>query len=512
MINLSELLLGIDIGSYSSKGVLCNVDGSVIAEARVPHEISFPKPGYAEHDAEKVWWHDFSFIAGELTNKIPKGDRIVSVGISGVGPCILPVNASGEPLRQAILYGIDNRSARQIEYLEKVYSKEALLKFSGTRLTSQSAGPKILWIKENEPEIYDRAHKFVTSTTYIIHKLTGRYAMDMHTASYFNPLFDFSSMGWNARFAGEIVEISRLPELGWSNEIAGVITKSAAMETGLPEGVPVTFGAVDGLAEATSVGVIHPGDLMIMYGSTAGFYLPLKKPQPTEEFWLLAGAIKDQVAFGGGLATSGAATTWFRNQFGRDLLDAETENGTNSYACLALEAASSPPGANGLLMLPYLSGERTPIFDPKARGMFAGLSLSHTRGVMYRALLEGTAFAIRMNIEAMQKTGADLDQIIAVGGGTLNDLWLQIVSDVCGMSQIVPKQTIGACYGDAFLAGLAVGAIKGIDRLKQVWVKEGKEIKPDDSKKQEYNQYFQLFVDLYLNSKETLHKLADLQK
>ena len=170
---MSDLLLGIDIGSYSSKGVLCNGDGSVIAEAHTPHEISFPKPGYAEHDAEKVWWHDFSLIARELAKKIPTGDQIVSIGVSGVGPCVLPVDESGKPLRQAILYGIDNRSARQIEYLENVYSKEALLKFSGTRLTSQSAGPKILWIKENEPEIYARAYKFVTSTTYIIHKLTA---------------------------------------------------------------------------------------------------------------------------------------------------------------------------------------------------------------------------------------------------------------------------------------------------------------------------------------------------
>ena len=508
---MSDLLLGIDIGSYSSKGVLCTADGSVIAEAQTPHEISFPKPGYAEHDAEKVWWHDFSLIAKELVGKIARVDHIVSVGVSGVGPCVLPVDESGRPLRQAILYGIDNRSARQIEYLEKTYSKEALLKFSGTRLTSQSAGPKILWIKQNEPEIYDRAFKFVTSTTYIIHKLTDQFVMDMHTASYFNPLFNITSMDWEDRFSGEIVEISRLSELGWSNEIAGEITPTAAKETGLPVGVPVTFGAVDGLAEATSVGVIHPGDLMIMYGSTAGFYLPLIKPQPTEEFWLLAGAIKDQVAFGGGLATSGAATTWFRNQFGRDLLKAEAETGKNAYAALAMEAASSPPGANGLLMLPYLSGERTPIFDPKARGIFAGLSLSHTRGDMYRAVLEGTAYAIRMNIEAMRKAGADLDHVIAVGGGTKNYLWLQIVSDVCGISQIVPEQTIGACYGDAFLAGLAVGAVERIEILNRVWVKNKKVVKPDATNKQLYDQHYQLFGALYSQSKETVHKLADLQ-
>ncbi len=509
---MGDLLLGIDIGSYSSKGVLVNRDGSVIAEAHTPHEISFPKPGFAEHDAEKVWWHDFLLLARALTVKVSNGDRIVSVGISGIGPCVLPVDEFGRPLRQAILYGIDNRSARQIKYLESKYSKEALLQFSGTRLSNQSAGPKILWIKENEPEIYAHAKKFVTSTTYIIHKLIGRFVMDMHTGSYFNPLFNITSMSWDNRFAGDIVDISKLPELGWSNEIAGKVTAEAAYETGLPEGVPVTFGAVDGLAEATSVGVIHPGDLMIMYGSTTGFYLPLKKPQPTDEFWLLAGAIKNQVAFGGGLATSGTATTWFRNQFGRDLLTKEIETGVNAYAALAEEAASSPPGANGLLMLPYLSGERTPIFDPKARGVFAGFSLSHSRGDMYRALLEGTAYAIRMNIEAMQNSGVDLLQVIAVGGGTLNDLWIQIVSDVCGLIQIVPEQTIGASYGDAFLGGLAVGVVESIEILKQVWVKNKKVTKPDNAKKQLYNQHYRLFWDLIKRTEETVHKLADLQE
>ena len=250
---------------------------------------------------------------------------------------------------------------------------------------------------------------------------------------------------------------------------------------------------------------------MIMYGSTAGFYLPLKNPQATEEFWLLAGALKKQVAFGGGLATSGAATTWFRNQFGHDLIDFQENKSIDAYTSLAQEAASSPPGANGLLMLPYLSGERTPIFDSKARGLIAGLSLSHTRGDMYRALLEGTAYAIRTNIEAMRKAGAELNHVIAVGGGTLNNLWMQIVSDVCGLLQIVPKKTIGACYGDAFLAGLAVGAVEEIGELNQTWVKHDKRIKPDIGKKQLYDQYYRLFGELYRQSKESIHRLTDLQ-
>ncbi len=462
------LLLGIDIGSYSSKGVLCKPDGTILAEARIPHEISIPKPGYAEHNAETVWWHDFLFLSRKLVSKIPADCQIKALGVSGVGPCILPVDHTGKPLRQAILYGIDTRTASQIDYLEKFYSKDVLLAFGGTRLTSQSAGPKILWIKQNEPEIYWQTYKFVTSTTFLIHRLIGSFVVDMHTGSYFNPLFNISSMDWDDRFAGEIVDIDRLPKLGWSDEIAGLVSASAAEETGIPEGTPVTYGAVDGLAESISAGVIDQGDLMIMYGSTTGFYLPIKKPQSTNELWLLAGALKDQVALGGGLATSGTATTWFRNQFGLDLLGLEARNAANAYEALSVEAALSPPGANGLLMLPYLSGERTPLFDTRARGVFAGLMLSHTRGDMYRALLEGTAYAIRSNLEAMDAAGAEIKRVIAVGGGAVNDLWLQIVSDATGIIQEIPEKTIGACYGDAFLAGLAVGVVSSLESLNRI--------------------------------------------
>lgn len=505
------LLLGIDIGSYSSKGVLCRTDGDIVAEARTPHEISIPKPGFAEHDAEKVWWADFKIIAKTLTAKVSPGEKIATVGVSGVGPCILPVNSKGTPLRPAILYGIDTRTANQIEYLEKVYTKEALLEFGGTRLSSQSAGPKILWIKKNEPEIYHQAQKFITTTTYLIHKLIGQYVIDRHTASYFNPLFDIYSLEWEKKFASEIVLIEKLPDLGWSNEIAGSVSATAANETGIPEGTPVTYGAVDGLAEGISVGVTNPGDLMIMYGSTTGFYLPIVKPHSTNELWIVAGALKGQYAYAGGLATSGSATTWFRNQLGRDLIANEDHDGPNAYITLAAEAAASPPGANGLVMLPYLSGERTPLFDTKARGVFAGLTLSHTRGDIYRALLEGTAYAIRSNLDAMRKAGAVIDHAIAVGGGASNDLWLQIVSDVCGISQVVPERTIGACYGDAFLAGLAVGAVDGLESLKQDWVKISREIKPDTGKKALYDQFYQLFRDLYIQTKDVIHRLADLQ-
>ena len=508
---MGKLLLGIDIGTYSSKGVLCRPDGTILAEARADHDMSIPKPGYAEHDADAVWWADFKHISVELTGKVPQGDHIAGVGISAIGACVLPVDESGHPLRPGILYGVDTRAVDQIEALEKKYTREALVEFGGTRLTTQAIGPKIMWIKENEPDIYKKTAKFITSTSYIIFKLTGNYAIDAHTATEFNPLLDIKKVAWDNRFSGEICSIEQLPKIGWSNEVAGMVTSEAAVETGIPEGTPVIFGAVDALSEGVSVGVVDVGELMIMYGSTAFFIFFIEKPVPTHELWLEAGVFKGQYEYSAGLSTSGSATTWFRDQFSRDLLQAESAGGENAYAVLAKEAASSPVGANGLIMLPYMSGERTPIFDPKARGVIAGLALSHTRGDMYRAVLEGTAFAIRMNLEAMQKAGAHIKHGVAVGGGASNELWLQMVSDVSGIPQLLPEKTIGASYGDAFLAGLAVGAVER-KALKQDWVKIKRRIEPDLDKKKVYDRLYPLFKDLYERSKSVVHHLADSQE
>ena len=509
---MRKLTLGIDVGTYSSKGVLCALDGTIIAEAKVEHEMSIPKPGYAEQDADDVWWGDIQKISRELMKYVSIQDKVEGVGISAIGACVLPVDVEGKPLRPGILYGVDTRAEEQIEKLEKRYTRQALVDFNGTRLTSQAIGPKILWIKENEPSIYEKTHKFITSTSYIIFKLTGAYVIDAHTASEFNPLIDIRKVAWDDRYAGEITDLERLPKIGWSNEVAGYVTPEAERETGIPAGTPVNFGAVDALSEAVSVGVVDVGELMVMYGSTAFFIFFIEKPVPTNELWLEAGVFKGQYEYSAGLSTSGSATTWFRDNFARELIEDQNEGGKNAYEVLAQEAQSSPVGANGLVMLPYMSGERTPIFDPKARGLFTGLSLSHTRGDMYRALLEGTAFAIRMNLEAMQKAGAEIKYGVAVGGGSSNDLWLQIVSDISGIPQLLPEKTIGASYGDAYLAGLASGSIDGVDKLKNEWVKIKREIKPNRQNKKIYDEYYALFKDLYVSTKPIVHKLTDKQE
>ena len=391
---MADLLVGIDVGTQSSKGVLVRADGTLVADARAEHGMDVPRPGWAEQDADAVWWADVCAIARRLVAAVPAGDRIAGVGVSAIGPTVLPLDDAGRPLRRAILYGVDTRASAQIAALEGRHGAENLAAWSGMDLSSQATGPKIAWLAEHEPEVHRAARWFVTATTYLVHCLTGAMVIDAHTASHFNPLFDRSAIGWSDRFADGITSIDRLPEIGWPADAAGVVTPEAAVATGLPAGVPVAVGTVDALAEGVSVGVSQPGDLMVMYGSTTFFILVTDAPVEAGSLWLTAGAERGQWALAAGLATGGSALAWFRDRFARELVAAERAGGASSFAALSAEAAAAEaaagddPDHEDILFLPYLSGERTPINDPHARAVIAGASLHSTRGDLYLALLQ----------------------------------------------------------------------------------------------------------------------------
>ncbi len=499
---MSKLLLGIDVGTYSSKGVLVEADGTVLKTHIVEHKMDIPQQGWAEQDADAVWWADVVSICKVLLDgSLYSGEDVAGVALSAIGPCVLPLDSAGKALRPGILYGVDTRASDEIDYLNEKLGEDTIYEFSGMTLSSQAAGPKILWIKNNEPDIWAKTDHITTASSYLVYKMTGERMMDRHTASHYMPLMDVNTLEWSDRFSEEIINIDKLPKLGWSDEIAGQVSKAGAKETGLKEGTPVAVGAVDALSEGISVGVTKPGDLMIMYGSTAFFILVLDNPVPDERMWTVGGAFSGQYNLAAGMATTGSLTRWFRDELAADLPD------NTAYQTLFDEAENVPPGANGLILLPYFSGERTPINDPKARGIIAGLTLSHSRADIYRAVLEGVAYGIRHNIETFQNIGAPVQRIVAVGGGTQSSTWLQIVSDVVGIEQEIPAQTIGASYGDAFLAGLATGILKEED-LK-TWVKPERIIKPNLEKKKKYDHFYKNYLALYQQTKGIMHNLAN---
>ncbi|MCO8271700.1 FGGY-family carbohydrate kinase [Actinoplanes sp. TRM 88003] len=472
-----SLFLGVDIGTSSSKGVLVDSDGVVVRQAVREHEVERPRPGYVEMDAA-VWRNEFLSLAEELTT----GVTVKAVGVSGMGPCVLITDSKGTPRRKAILYGVDTRATAEIEALTEELGDE-ILERCGSVLSTQAVGPKLLWLARHEQV----GEKLFMPASWLVHQLTGEYTLDYHSASQCTPLFDTHALDWYRPWAERIAPGLDLPPLAWPGDVAGVTRETIG---GIPAGTPVITGTIDAWTEAVSVGAQNPGDLMLMYGTTMFLIATVDRPLTNPALWGTVGAFPGTRNLAGGMATSGAITAWLR-----DLSQAP-------YDQLLQEAEESGPGARGLLMLPYFAGERTPVMDPDARGVIAGLTLDHTRGDLYRAALEATAFGVRHNVEALKEAG--IRRVVAVGGGTRGGLWTRIVSDVTGLAQVVPRVTTGAAYGAAFLAAG--------DKDINAWNPPAEIVEPDPRHANDYDELYALYRDLYPATRSIAHTLATRQR
>lgn len=482
--------LGVDIGTYETKGVIADAQGAIVASAARAHRMQVPQAGWAEHDAEQDWWGDFVYVTRKMLaeSKVAPAS-IAAIATSGIGPCMLPVDRDGAPLMNAVLYGVDTRAAAEIEEMTRIAGEPAIVERCGNALTSQSVGPKILWLKRRRPELFARTHKVLNSSSFLVHRLTGRFTIDHYSACGSTPFYDAAATTWNEALAQGVISMDAMPDLLWTTDIAGTVTTAAAEATGLHAGTPVIAGTIDAAAEAVSVGVLNSGDLMLMYGSTI-FIIMITETRPSDaRLWYAPWLFKGQHTAMAGLATSGTLTHWFHDQFAKDL-PAET-----AAIALTAEAEASPPSAKGLVILPYFSGERTPIHDPHAKGMIFGLDLTHKRGDLFRAVLEGVAHGTRHVFDTYAAAGLAPQRVYAVGGGTKNTVWSQATSDICGLPQIVRKRTIGASYGDAFLAAVALGDAKPADI--EIWNPVEREIAPRTGLKSLYDDRHTVFRGLY---------------
>ncbi len=492
---VSELLLGVDLGTSSSKGVLCSPDGVVLESAVREHSMSLPRPGWAEVDPVRVWWRESVDLIAELVARRP-GDRVAGVCVSGVGPCLVLTGDDLEPLRPAILYGVDTRAGAEIEELTDRYGAEEIVAHGGKALSAQAVGPKLAWVRRHEPDVWARATRCFTSSSFVVARLTGEYVLDHHTASQYDPLYDLRARDWNGAWARDVCGDLRLPRLAWPSDVVGTVGAHAAGQTGLPVGTPVSAGTVDAWAEAFSAGVRRPGDVMLMYASTMFLVQQLPELRTRPMLWTTNGVEPGTYTLAAGMATSGSLLAWLR-----DLV------GGVSFGQLMAEAAAVPAGSEGLVVLPYFAGERAPIFDADARGVVAGLTLRHTRGHLFRAAYEGIAFGLRQIVDLLDQDVDATRRLVAVGGGTQGGLWTQIVSDVCGREQVVPRQTIGASYGDALLAGIGTGLLDPATD----WAVEDRTIEPDARARARYDELFATYVDLYPATREAVHRLARVQ-
>lgn len=486
-----ETVLGVDIGTSATKAVLVTLDGTVLARARREHGLELPRPGWVEQDAGRVWWAEFVSVCHELVPQAGGGLR--AVGVSGIGPCVVPCDANLNPLRPAILYGVDTRATAEIDELEQLFGADGILARGGSNLSAQALGPKLLWLKRHEPDLWERAAGWYMASSFLTARLTGAYVLDHHSASQCDPFYDMQAGTWAEDWACQTLGPLPMPELGWPWDQAGVVTRSASEATGVPAGTPVVTGTIDAWAEGFSAGVRRSGDLMVMYGSTMFFVQVVEGPARQPLLWTTQGVEPGTQTLAAGMATSGSLTEWLRRL-----------SGEPDWDQLLSQAAASPAGANGLLMLPYFAGERTPIHDPHARGVIAGLTLRHGAGDLLRAAYEATAFGTRQIIELLREADAPPRRVVAVGGGTNSDLWLQIVSDITGVTQEIPLETIGASYGAALLGAIGAGLLApGTD-----WARPLRQIAPQERNRESYDALFALYGDLYRQTSGIVHALG----
>ncbi|WP_052460805.1 FGGY-family carbohydrate kinase [Microbacterium gorillae] len=486
----TEVTLGVDIGTSSTKAVLVDAAGEIVGQAVAEHRVDRPEPTWAEMDG-RTWWREFVDLTGELLAAHPEA-AVIAVGVSGMGPCVLLADDRDQPVRPAILYGVDMRATAQIEELTTELGEDMVTAIGGSRLTTQAVGPKLRWVAEHEPEAYAAARRLFMPASFLARHLTGEYVLDHHSASQSTPLYDVERRRWHEPWWERIAPGIERPRLVYPKDVVGAVAAEAAAETGLPAGIPVISGTIDAWTEGISAGAVRPGDLLLMYGTTMFLVATDIRTMRHPSMWTTVGAFPETMCLAGGLATSGAVTDWLRRLTGAD------------FPTLLSEAEASGPGARGLLMLPYFAGERTPILDPDARGVIAGLTLDHGRGDLYRAALEATAFGVRDNVDAMREAGAEITRIVAVGGGTQGRLWLQTVSDVTGLTQHVPRLTIGASYGAAYLARRAVIG----DFPIEDWNDTAIVIEPNTATRVGHDANFARYRALYAATRDIQHALA----
>ncbi len=507
----SQYLIGVDVGTNGSKGVLVELDGNVKAYNFREHSVHTPKPGWCEQDADSVWWEDLKQILRALVTQSgidPK--EIVAVGVSATCPDLLPVDEDGRPVFAGVLYS-DNRAAAEIQWITEQLGADRIQQVVGRPIPPDSVGAKLIWLRNNEGQAYARTRMVHNASSYLVFKLTGEHVIDYVCAGGNNPFFSPTKREYDLAVCADLgVNPEIFPRVTWACDVAGGITAQAARESGLAEGTPVVVGTCDATVEVLSTGAVVPGDASILYGTTMimNFALPADKHAQLSGIW--PGPMPNYHRAGFGMSASAALTRWFRDRFGQMEKEAEGKLGIDAYQLLSIQAGEIPPGSEGLIVLPYFAGERSPIFDARARGMILGLTLSHTRRHIYRALLEGVAYGLRHGLEQMDKQGVEFSRVVATGGGTKSAVWAQIVSDVIGRDQQVLLKPWGAPYGDAFLAGYGTGLFKDLAVLRDVWVQETREVQHNPANKQVYDRYFGVYRGLYEKLKEDMHALAEL--
>jgi len=490
-------LLGIDVGTGGTRVILLDTAGRVLSAATAEHaSMTSLQIGWAEQ-APQDWWNAACRAIPEcLAKGRTASDEITGIGLTGQMHGLVLLGAEDEVLRPAIIW-CDQRTAEQCrEITEKIGAQRLIALTANPALTGFTL-PKIWWVQEHEPELWEQVHSVLLPKDYLRYRLTGVKATDVSDASG-TLLLDVASRKWSA----EMLEVSAivealLPRVLESQEVSGTVSEEGARASGLRAGIPVIAGAGDQAAGAVGMGIVRAGSVSATIGTSGVVFATTSTPvlEPLGRIHTFCHAIPGRWHVMGVTQGAGLSLRWFRDQFG-----AGPEDGRDAYKRLLEDAAKSPPGADGLLWAPYLMGERTPHLDPDARGALVGITAQHTRGHVIRAILEGVAFSLRDTLTIFAEIGVPVDSIRLGGGGARSALWRQIQADVYGQGVETVEAEEGAAYGAGLLAGVGTGVWENVEAACDAAVRVGPKVEPMEKNmalmSRQYSEYRKLYPAL----------------
>jgi len=501
----------LDLGTTGCRTFIFDLAGTIIASDYQEWQSFYPSPSYVEQDAN-TWWDSIKITIEKAIRKsgIDKTE-IVSLSVTNQRETIVPVDINGNPLHNALVWQ-DRRTIDQVEYIKTKIGVDKIYKSTGLTIDPYFSATKILWFKDEKPEIYQKTHKFLLVSDFIIHKLTGKFYTDFSNASR-TMLFDINNLKYSEDIASELeIDLDKMPDALESGvDIGEIVTE----ETLFDRKTLVVTGAGDQQSAALGVGVVSPGEIKCTTG-TGSFilaYLSQPKFDPEKRVLCSCHAVPGTWVQEASIFTTGAVLRWFRDQLGQVECIAAQE-GQDPYDLISAEAEKSSIGANGILLIPHFVGSGAPHWNPHAKGIIFGLALGHERKDLYRAVFEGVAYEIRKNIEVFKELGIEPKELMLTGGGSRSDFWNQIYADVLGITCVRTVIEESTSLGAAILAASGAGIFSDIAKAAESLCKVDKKWLPNDNRHKLYEEFYEFSYEMYnfMNSKTIYKKFSDIIK
>lgn len=493
----AKYILAVDIGTSSCKSTVFDRGGRAIVSASCDYPVYYPAPSYAEQKPEE-WWNGFCKIMGEILTVIKPSD-IASVGVAGQGWSAIMVDKSGEVLFNNPIW-MDNRAEDACTEITRRVPGDDIFNLCGNQVAPMYTTPKILWLKQQHPDVFKRVYKVLQSNSYFVYKLTGQFTQDT-SQGYGLHFFDMKSCEWDRDMAAAMgINPGLMPDLYSPSQVVGAITSTAAKATGLLEGTPVIAGGLDAACSTLGAGVVEPGQTQAQGGTAGGMSLCLDKYIAHPKLIMGRHVVEDRWLLQGGTVGGGGTMRWLKE----NILGIR-------YDEMSALAAASPIGSWGLIFLPYMSGERSPIWDKNAQGVYFGLDYSKEKKDIIRATMEGVAFSLLHNVETAYEAGGEISSFNLVGGIANSPTWLQVFADVTGKPINIPSSDTGTNLGAAILAGIGVGIYKNALEAAKETVSIQKTYAPNRNNHEAYQKYYRIYRKLYESTKNNMSNLAELR-